>query len=81
MERIGEFFDSLPISTLCESLKREAGKPRETFSLADMKHKFGLRKLHERKQEELERKQHEYNIAKIEVIQNNIRKVEGMLDE
>jgi hypothetical protein len=79
-DRIEQFFESLPIETLRESLAREHGKPRTTFSLRDMHHKFGLRKLHDQKQQELECRQHEYNIAQIEVVQNKIRKVEDMLD-
>jgi hypothetical protein len=80
MDRIEQFFESLPIETLRESLERENGKPRTTFSLRDMHHKFGLRRLHDQKQAELERRQREYNIARMEVLQNKIQKVEGLLD-
>ena len=74
--RIEEFFESLPIETLHESLERDSGKPRTTLSLRDMHHKFGLRRLHDQKQDELERRQHEYNVAKIEVIQNKIARIQ-----
>jgi hypothetical protein len=77
--RIEEFFESLPIETLRESLERENGRPRTTFSLRDMHHKFGLRKLHDKKMEELARRQCEYNIARIEMLESKIRKVEDML--
>ena len=76
-EEIMEWFHSLPIETLSESLNRERQLPRTKYSLLDIKHKFALRKLHNKKQEELEAKQIELNIARIDCVLSKIEKVEN----
>jgi hypothetical protein len=79
--RIEKFLDGFPIETLHESIDFEHRRPRKKYSLQDMMHKFSLRKLYYQKQEELERKQHQLNITKIDIIISRIKKVEDNLDE
>lgn len=74
-EEIMEWFQSLPIETLHESLDRERQKPRTKYSLHDMTHKFALRRLHEQKIRELDRKQTDLNVAKINLILAQIERV------
>jgi hypothetical protein len=69
------WFNSLPIETLSDSLNREYKKPRSKYSLHDMRHKFALRKLHEKKKEELESLKRNLNIAKIDLIISKISKI------
>lgn len=76
-EEIIEWFHSLPIETLLESINREHNLPRTKYSLCDIKHKFALRKLHEKKKEELEQKQIELNIAKIDCVLSKIQGIEN----
>lgn len=71
-EEIMNWFKSLPIETLRESIDREHKKPRTKYSLRDMKHKFELRKLHDKKTEELYLKKIELNIAKIDLLLSKI---------
>ena len=66
---------SLPIETLSDSLNRERQKPRTKYSLHDMNHKFALRKLHEKKKEELDKLKIKFNIAKIDYLLNKIEKI------
>lgn len=75
-DEIMEWFNSLPIETLFESLDNEHQRPRKKYSLQHMKHKFALRKLHEKKKQELEKKQTDLNIAKIDCILEKIERVE-----
>ena len=70
-----EWFHSMPIESLGDSLAHDRGYPLGKYSLHDMKHKFKLRKLHEQKLEELELKQIEFNVAKIENILSKIKKI------
>lgn len=81
IEQIEKFFDSLPIETLRDSILFEKNQPRERYSLKDMCHKFGLRRYYHQKKHELDLKQHELNIAKIDIIISRIKKVEDSLDE
>ena len=60
------WFTCLPIETLKESLDRQYGKPRNKPALGDLKHKFGLRKLHEQTKEKLNQVDSELKIAKID---------------
>jgi hypothetical protein len=80
-DRVEKFFESLPIETLRESIDFDSKCPREKYSLRDMHHKFGLRRYYYQKQHELELKQHQLNIAKIDIIISRIKKVEDSLDE
>jgi hypothetical protein len=66
---------SLPIENLSDSLNKEHQLPRTKYSLNDMKHKFLLRKLHEKKKEELELLQLELNIAKIDCLIKRIKDI------
>lgn len=74
-EEIMEWFQSLPIETLKESLDRERQKPRTKYSLHDMQHKFTLRKLHEQKTLELECKQTDLIVAKINHVLTQIDRI------
>lgn len=71
------WFHSLPIESLSESLNRDHGRPRLKYSLRDMHHKFALRKLHEEKMEELERLKIRLSIAKIDAVLDMIAKAIG----
>jgi len=68
---------SIPIETLSDSLNRERQKPRSKYSLHDMRHKFALRRLHEKKKEELEKLRIDLNIAKIDFILTQIANIEN----
>lgn len=74
-EEVLIWFHSLPIETLSESLSFDARRPREKYSLADMKHQFALRKMHRQKIEELENKKAELSLAKIDSIMKNIERI------
>lgn len=76
-EAIAKWFDSLPIETLKESLDREKHRPREKYSLHDMKHKFALRKLYNQKQIELEKEEQKLNLAKIEYLLDKINGIKA----
>jgi hypothetical protein len=69
------WFHSLPIETLSDSLNRDYKKPRSKYSLHDMNHKFTLRRLHEKKKEELEKLKIDFNIALIDSIIDKIEKI------
>ncbi|MCK9567666.1 hypothetical protein M0R72_01795 [Candidatus Pacearchaeota archaeon] len=66
---------SMPIENLSDSLNREHQRPRSKYSLHDMRHKFALRKLHEKKKEELDRLKIDLNIAMIDSIISKIESV------
>ena len=70
-----DWLHSMPIETLSDSLNRERQKPRSKYSLHDMRHKFALRKLHEKKKDELERLRIDLNIAKIDFIIAKIERI------
>lgn len=72
---VESWINCLPIETLRESISREMGKPRTKIALGDLKHKFGLRKLHEDYQEKLEQAETELNIAKIDKVLEQIGKI------
>lgn len=74
--KIERFFDDFIISSLHDSICVERGLPLNKFSLKDLNHKFHLRQLHEEKEEELERTSRLLNIAKIDLILAQIKKVE-----
>lgn len=76
-EEILKWFQSLPIETLHESCDREHQKPRTKYSLHDMKHKFSLRRLHEKKVQELVKRKSELNVARINCILAQIEKVQN----
>jgi hypothetical protein len=59
---------SLPIETLSDSLNKEHQRPRTKYSLHDIHHKSSLRKLHEKKKEELEIYQIKLRVAKIDLL-------------
>jgi hypothetical protein len=59
---------SMPIENLRDSLNRDSQRPRERYSLHDMKHKFALRKLHEKKKVEYETLQSKLIITKIDTL-------------
>ena len=72
---VESWINCLPIETLGESINRERGKPRTKIALGDLKHKFGLRKLHDDYQEKLELAEIELNIAKIDKVLEQIGKI------
>jgi hypothetical protein len=76
-DQVMNWFHSLPIETLAESLDIEHHKPRTKYSLHDMKHKFALRRLHEKKSKELEQKKSELNIAKINLVITQIERIQN----
>lgn len=75
MAAVESWINCLPIETLRESVERDHGKPRTKMALGDLKHKFGLRKLHEDYQEKLEQAEIELNVAKIDKVLEQIGKV------
>jgi hypothetical protein len=75
-DKVMQWFESLPIETLSESLNKEHNKPRTKYSLHDLKHKFNLRKLHEKKSKELDQKKSELNVAKINHVLSQIYKIQ-----
>lgn len=66
------WFHSMPIETLSDSLNREYKRPRTKYSLHDMRHKFALRKLHEKKKEELDKIKIDLKVARIDFILSKI---------
>lgn len=74
-EEVMSWFHSLPIETLSESIGFDTGKPRSKYSLTDMKHQFALRKLHREKVDQLQVKQTELSIAKIDSILSDIESI------
>lgn len=74
-EEIMDWFQSLPIETLRESCDRERGNPRCKYSLKDMQHNFSLRRLHEQKTFEFQRKQSELNVARINHVLAQIERI------
>lgn len=74
-EEIKRWFDCLPIETLRESIDFENKIPREKYSLQDMKKRFSIRKLHEKKVEDLDRVKQEIRILKIESLLSKIEKI------
>lgn len=76
-----DWFHSLPIESLMESLNLDYKNPRTKFSLKDMKHKFALRKLHEQKKSKLEDEKIRLNVAKIDYILSKIKDIENVIPE
>lgn len=76
-ENISDWFDSLPIQDLRDSLERQHNYPRRHPSLRDLKHKFGLRKLFTKTADKLQEVQTELKIATIDSIINKIAKVQN----
>ncbi len=72
-----EWFHSLPIESLKESLNHDKKNPRTKYSLQDMKHKFALRRLHEKKKEQLEDEKSKLSIARVNHILVQIENVES----
>lgn len=68
---------SMPIESLSDSLNNEHQRPRSKYSLHDMRHKFALRKLHEKKKEELDRLKIDLNIEMINSILDKIERIEN----
>lgn len=66
------WFDSLPIETLRESCDYDYGKPRIKYSLHDISCKFDLKRLYDKKSEELEKKQSELHVARIDRVLGKI---------
>ena len=60
--------EKLPIESLYESLRYDKKLIRNKGSLRDFHHKFALKKLYDKKSDELEIQRHELNIAKIDII-------------
>jgi hypothetical protein len=69
------WFDSLPIETLLESLNKDHGKPRVKYALGDIHHNFALRKLYLEKMEEYTNLNSKLNLAKIDKILNQIKEI------
>lgn len=75
-----EWFHSLPIETLYDSISKDLFLPRRKYSLKDMKMKFYLKKEYEKTQEELERKKIQLNIAVIDDLLNQIKNIPGVFN-
>ena len=75
-ENIENWFNSLPIETLKDSLISEHHLPRKRYSLHDMRHKFALRKLYEQKKHELDLEKIQLNIVKIDCVLAQIKGIE-----
>jgi hypothetical protein len=69
---------SMPIESLSNSLNMEHQRPRSKYSLHDMRHKCALRKLHEKKKEELDRIKIDLSIAMIDSILEKIERIENI---
>lgn len=69
------WFSSLPIETLKDSLDRQLGKPRQKPALGDLKHKYGLRRLHEQTSNQLLKANSELRIAEIDGLLEKIGKL------
>jgi hypothetical protein len=67
-----DWLHSMPIETLSDSINRDKQRARSKYSLSDIRHKRALRKLHEKKKDELETLQTQLSIAKIDVILGKI---------
>jgi hypothetical protein len=78
-EEVRRWFNSLPIESLNESLRRERGLPRTRPSLQDLSHRFSLRREHERTKEAFEQAESDLAVAKIELVMEDIAKVEKKL--
>jgi hypothetical protein len=76
-EHAAAWFESLPIETLRESVEREHGEPRHKMSLHDLKHKFGLRRLHEKTQAKLEQKERDLRVVRYEQVIREIERILG----
>lgn len=74
-EKVESWFKSLPIESLFDSLTKDYNKPRNKYSLKDLHHKSELRKLYDKKTHELELKEIELSIAKIDIVLKNINEV------
>lgn len=70
------WLERLSVETLNESLSIEHGVRKEVMPLTAMKHKFGLRKLHEKTQEELIKVQSELRVEKIDILLNRIAQID-----
>jgi hypothetical protein len=75
-EEIAQWFQCFPIETLRESIDFENHRPREKYSLQDMKKRFSLRKLHEKKKDALDKAKSDLRIAKIEILLSKIERVQ-----
>ena len=68
---------SLPIESLKDSLDKEHQRPRSKYSMHDIVHKSALRKLHDKKKNELEIHNCKLNIATLDVLIEKISVVLG----
>lgn len=72
-----DWFNSLPIESLKESIDKDRCNVRTKYSLNDMKHNFALKRLFKAKEEELEKAKIEYNIANIDYLLSQIKNIES----
>ena len=75
-EGVRQWFNSLPIESLNESLRRERGLPRTRPSLKDIDHRTGLRREHDRTKDAFEKAESDLRIARIELVMARIAKIE-----
>jgi len=80
IEDIEDWFHSLPIESLRESLNQEYGLPRESYSLKDMLMKFGLQREYDSVQENLTQLKRELYIAKIDCVLSEIERIQELSD-
>ncbi len=70
------WLERLSVETLNDSLCIEHDVRKDALPLTVMKHKFGLRKLHEKTQEELDQVQSELKTEKIDALLNRINQID-----
>lgn len=70
-----DWFSSLPIRNLKDSLNKELGKPREYYSIHDMKVNYDLRKLYFKKLNELIDVESNIRVEKISLLIDNINEI------
>jgi hypothetical protein len=73
--KISNWFFSMPIETLSESLNHDLKKPREKYSLKDLVKKFNLRKQFIKKQQEMDKYASELVTVKVEFLLDKISKI------
>ena len=76
VDDVMNWFDSMPIENLRESLDKDHNYPRTKFSLSDMHERGRLRRQHDKKEKELLLLEHKRTIAEIDVLLEKIKKAD-----
>ena len=75
-EGVRQWFESMPIESLDDSIRSERGLPRTRMNLKDLQIRFGLRKEYARTVEEQEKVQRRLQMAKIGLVLDKIARIE-----